>query len=289
MSVGFVGIGNMGLPMARNILRAGHELIVWDVRPAATRELEQIGAARARSLPELASSVRTTFLSLPDEGVVNEVVCGPSGLLEGSRTGDAIFDFSTVSPASTLRLAEKAAEFGVRVIDTPVTGSVTAAHAGTLTLMIGATKEIVEPYEPLLKSVGTTLLYLNEVGLGNTLKLLNNLVSLSNQAALCEALALADRLAVPRRLVGEVLSKGSADSFILDRKLDDMVNHDYRAGFFIDLAYKDLGLVLDLAKTVSARLDVVREVRKLYEDAANAGFGGLDGSGILSVLEPPNN
>ena len=286
MEVGFVGVGNMGLPMARNLLRGGHGLVVWDVRPQATEELELMGAIRAQNLNQVAASTRVTLLSLPDEKIVDDVICGPNGLLSGSQAGDTIFDLSTVSPASTRRVAEKCARNGVTVIDAPVTGSVTGAVSGTLTLMIGATKEAIEPFEPVLRSIGTTLLYLNEVGLGNSLKLLNNLVSLTNQAALCEAMALSDRLGIPRRLVGEVLSKGSADSFILNRKLDDIANHDYRPGFFIDLAYKDLGLILDLAAAVDARVGVVKETRALYGDAAKAGFGKLDGSGILAVLEP---
>jgi len=286
MEVGFVGVGNMGLPMARNLLRGGHGLVVWDVRPQATEELERMGAIRAQNLNQVAASTRVTLLSLPDEKIVDDVICGPNGLLSGSQAGDTIFDLSTVSPASTRRVAEKCARNGVTVIDAPVTGSVTGAVSGTLTLMIGATKEAIEPFEPVLRSIGTTLLYLNEVGLGNSLKLLNNLVSLTNQAALCEAMALSDRLGIPRRLVGEVLSKGSADSFILNRKLDDIANHDYRPGFFIDLAYKDLGLILDLAAAVDARVGVVKETRALYGDAAKAGFGKLDGSGILAVLEP---
>jgi 2-hydroxymethylglutarate dehydrogenase len=289
MHVGFVGTGNMGLPMARNILKAGHQLTVWDVRPEATAELERLGATRARDLKSLAESVRVTCTSLPHDGIVQAVVAGEpgrEGLLAGARSGDVIFDLSTVSPASTKRLAAQALARGVRLIDAPVSGSVSGAAAGTLAVMIGAPADVAGPYEPVLKAIGTSLFYLGEVGRGNTLKLLNNLVALTNQAVLCEAMSLADRLGVPRQMVGEVIGKSSGASFILERKLAAVVKHDYSTGFSVDLAHKDLGLALDLAGEAGARTDLVKQARQLYAEASKAGFGKLDSSGVLAMLEP---
>ena len=289
MHVGFVGTGNMGLPMARNILKAGHQLTVWDVRPEATAELERLGATRARDLKSLAESARVTCTSLPHDGVVQAVVAGEpgrEGLLAGARSGDVIFDLSTVSPASTKRLAAQALARGVRLIDAPVSGSVSGAAAGTLAVMIGAPADVAGPFEPVLKAIGTSLFYLGEVGRGNTLKLLNNLVALTNQAVLCEAMSLADRLGVPRQMVGDVIGKSSGASFILERKLAAVVKHDYSPGFYVDLAHKDLGLALDLAGEAGARTDLVKQARQLYAEASKAGFGKLDSSGVLAMLEP---
>lgn len=288
MHVGFVGTGNMGLPMARNILKAGHQLTVWDVRPEATAELERLGAERARDLRSLAQTVRVTCTSLPSDAVVQAVVLGEAGrdgLLSGAQRGDVIFDLSTVSPGSTRRLAAQASERGVRLIDAPVSGSVSGAAAGTLAVMIGATAEVASAYEPVLRAIGTSLFYLGEVGRGNTLKLLNNLVALTNQAVLCEAMALADRLGVPRQMAGDVIGKSSGASFILERKLAALVKHDYSPGFFVDLAHKDLGLALDLAAEAGARVDLVTQARQLYAEASKAGFGKLDSSGVLAMLE----
>jgi len=288
MHVGFVGTGNMGSPMAANILKAGHQLTVWDLRPEATRDLEQRGARRAADLAAVAAAVRVTLLSLPNDAVVEKVIFGDGapGLIANARSGDVIFDLSTVSPASTQRVAQRAAAQGVRVIDAPVSGSVSGAQAGTLAVMIGATHEVVAPYEPVLRAIGTNLFFLGEVGRGNVLKLLNNLVALTNQAVLCEAMALADRLGVTRETVGEVIGKSSGASFILERKLAALVKHDYRPGFFVDLARKDLGLALDLAKSAGARSELFGEAWKLYGEASAAGFGKLDSSGLLSLLEP---
>jgi 2-hydroxymethylglutarate dehydrogenase len=287
MHVGFVGTGNMGFPMAANVLKAGHQVTVWDVRPEATAELERLGARRAANLKALAEAVRVTLTSLPNDDIVQSVVAGESGLLAGAREGDVIFDLSTVSPGSTKRLAERAAARGVRVIDAPVSGSVSGAAAGTLAVMVGATEAVAGPYAPVLRAIGTSVFYLGEVGRGNTLKLLNNLVALTNQAVLCEAMALADRLGVPRQMVGDVVGKSSGASFILERKLAAVVKHDYQPGFFVDLAYKDLGLALDLAREAGARTELVKQARQLYGEASKAGLGKLDSSGLLSMLEPP--
>ncbi|HXH84425.1 MAG TPA: NAD(P)-dependent oxidoreductase [Candidatus Tectomicrobia bacterium] len=289
MHVGFVGTGNMGLPMALNVLKAGHRLTVYDRRPNATAELERLGAARAADLPALAREVRVTLLSLPDDGVVERVLFGEvpgAGLVDGAREGDVVFDLSTVSPATTRRLAERAATRGVRLIDAPVSGSVSGARAGTLAIMVGAPEEVAKPYEPVLRAMGTNVFYLGELGRGNTLKLLNNLVALTNQAVLCEAMALADRVGVPREVVGQVLGTSSGASFILERKLAAICARDYSPGFFVDLARKDLRLALALADEADAPLTLARQARALYDEASAKGFGTLDSSGLLAMLEP---
>jgi 3-hydroxyisobutyrate dehydrogenase len=286
MHVGFVGTGNMGRPMAKNILKAGHQMTVFDLRPEATAPLEALGARRAADLPSLAREVRVTLMSLPDARAVEAALWGQAGLMEGARPGDVVFDLSTVGPESTRAQHARMAERGVRLIDAPVSGSVSGAEAGTLAVMIGADAATVAPYEPILGAIGTSLFRLGGVGQGNILKLLNNYVALSNQAALCEAMALADRLGIPRQTVGEVLGKSSGASLILDRKLGAMVERDYKAGFFVDLAWKDLGLGLELADATGAKSAVGREAWKLYGQAREAGLGTLDTSGLLGLLEP---
>jgi len=289
MLIGFVGTGNMGRPMAENILKAGHQLTVYDASAEATAPLEQLGARRAKDLAALAREVRVTLTSLPDAPVVEAVLFGSPeapGLMAGARTGDVIFDLSTVGPDSTRAFAARAVEHGVRLIDAPVSGSVSGARAGTLAIMIGATAETVAPFEPIFRAIGHNVFCLGEVGRGNILKLLNNYAALSNQAVLCEVMALADRLGVPRQTVGEVLAKSSGASFILERKLQAMTARDYSPGFFVDLAWKDLGLGLALAAQHGAGTEMGREAWALYARARQAGFGKLDSSGLLRLLEP---
>ncbi len=289
MHVGFVGTGNMGGPMATNLLEAGHRLTVFDARAEATAPLEKLGARRAPDLPTVAAAVEVTLTSLPNDAIVEEVLFGTAGtpgLIAGGRAGHVVFDLSTVSPDTTRRLAVRAAERGIRLIDAPVSGSVSGAVAGTLAVMIGAPADDVAPYESVLRAIGKNLFCLGETGRGNILKLLNNYVALTNQAALCEAMALADRLGVDRQTVGEVLTRASGASFILERKLSAIVAHDYRAGFFVDLAWKDLRLVLELAERAGARTEVARQAWQLYGEASRAGFGMLDSSGLLNLLEP---
>jgi 3-hydroxyisobutyrate dehydrogenase-like beta-hydroxyacid dehydrogenase len=289
MHVGFVGTGNMGGPMATNVLKAGHQLTIFDARAEATAPLEKLGAHRAPDLPTVAAAVEVTLTSLPNDAIVEEVLFGSAGtpgLVAGAQAGHVVFDLSTVSPDTTRRLAVRAAERGVRLIDAPVSGSVSGAVAGTLAVMIGARAHDVAPYESVLRAIGKNLFCLGETGRGNILKLLNNYVALTNQAALCEAMALADRLGIDRQTVGEVLSRASGASFILERKLSALVAHDYRAGFFVDLTCKDLRLVLELAERAGARTEVARQAWELYGEASQAGFGRLDSSGLLKLLEP---
>jgi 2-hydroxymethylglutarate dehydrogenase len=289
MHVGFVGTGNMGRPMAANVLKAGHALTIFDLSPAATAPLEKAGATRAAGLPALASSVRVTLMSLPDAKAVEAALFGAGGapgLMSGAKAGDFIFDLSTVGPASTRALAARTAQQGVRLVDAPVSGSVSGAEAGTLAVMIGAPEADVKAFAPIFRAIGKSLFFLGEVGKGNILKLLNNYVALTNQAALCEAMALADRLGVSRQTVGDVVGKSSGASFILERKLAALVKHDYSPGFFVDLARKDLGLGLDLMAETKGQSAVGRAAWELYGRASEAGLGKLDTCGLLGLLEP---
>ena len=288
MHAGFVGTGNMGRPMATNILKAGHQLTVFDLDPAATKPLEALGATRADDLPSLATAVRVSLTSLPNDAAVEAVLFGSGaqpGLLDGSKSGDIVLDLSTVSPVTTQRLAKRAAERGVTLIDAPVSGSVSGAIARTLAVMVGAKAENAAAFEPLLHAIGSHVFYLGEVGRGNILKLLNNVCALTNQAVLCEALALGDRLGIPRETIGEVIGRSSGASFILERKLPALAKHDYRAGFFVELARKDLGLALGLAEGQGAEASVARAAFALYDAATAAGHGRLDSSGLLAYLE----
>lgn len=288
MHVGFVGTGSLGRPMATNILKAGHSLTVFDIDPTATAPLEALGARRAPDLPTLAAEVRITLTSLPDDAIVEAVLFGSStarGLMDGAKAGDVVFDLSTVSPATTQRLAKRAIDRGVSLIDAPVSGTVTGAVGGTLAVMIGATADYASQWESIFRAIGSHVFYVGEVGRGNALKLLNNLCALTNQAVLCEALALGDRLGIPRETVGEVIGRSSGASFILERKLPALVKHDYRPGFFAELAQKDLGLALQLADAEGAEASVARAALELYAAATAAGHGQLDSSGVLAYLE----
>jgi 2-hydroxymethylglutarate dehydrogenase len=290
MHLGFVGTGNMGRPMAKNLLVKGkHQLTIFDLSREATVPLEALGAARAGDLAALGRALRVTLLSLPDARAVEAAVFGTGsapGLMDGARPGDIIFDLSTVGPASTRRLARRCAEHEVRLVDAPVSGSVSGAEAGTLAIMIGAPADVVAPYEGIFSAMGSNIFCLGEIGHGNILKLLNNYIALTNQATLSEAMALADRLGIPRQTLGDVVSKSSGNSFILERKLSAMVKRDYAPGFHVDLGHKDLGLALELAAEVGGEAELGRQARALYERARQAGYGTLDTSSVLRLLEP---
>lgn len=289
MHLGFIGTGNMGRPMATNMIKAGHTLTVFDLDPAATAPLEALGATRAADVAAVAQAANVTFMSLPNDAIVEAVLFGRDGtpgLVDGASDGHVVFDLSTVSPESTRRNAARAAERGVRLIDAPVSGSVSGAEAGTLAVMIGAPEDVVAPYRSAVEAIGQSIFCLGEVGQGNILKLLNNLVALSSQAVLCQAMALADRVGVSRETAAAVISKSSGGSFILDRKGAAIARHDYAPGFHVELARKDLRLALELAQQAGARLDMVAPAEQLYDEAVQAGYGKLDSCGVLKILEP---
>lgn len=289
MDVGFVGVGNMGRHMSGHMLAAGHKLTVYDVSEDALASLESQGATRAADLPSVSRAASVIFLSLPNETAVKAVVIGDDthpGLLAGTQPGHVIIDLSTVSPDSTRTIAEHASKTGVRFIDAPVSGSVSGAVSGTLAVMVGASEESVATYKPLFDAIGENIFYLGEVGKGNTLKLLNNLVALSSQAVLCEAMALADRVGVDRETVANVISRSSGASFILDHKRSAFIDHDYKAGFFVELARKDLRLAIALARDAGARLELVETAERLYDEAMDSGHARLDSCGVIRVLEP---
>jgi 3-hydroxyisobutyrate dehydrogenase-like beta-hydroxyacid dehydrogenase len=275
--------------MATNMIKAGHLLTVFDVSAEATASLEALGATRATDLTAVAKAAPVTFMSLPNDAIVESVLFGSEGqpgLAGGAADGHVVFDLSTVSPKSTRRNAARAAEHGIRLIDAPVSGSVSGAVSATLSVMIGAMAKDVAPYRPAIDAIGTSVFCLGEVGAGNILKLLNNLVALTGQAVLCQAMALADRVGVDRETAAEVISKSSGASFILDRKRNAIVAHDYSPGFHVELARKDLRLALELAEQAGARLDIVKPAEHLYDEAVQAGFGKLDSCGVVKVLEP---
>ena len=230
-----------------------------------------------------------TLLSLPDARAVEAALFGAPGapgLMAGAKAGTSSSTCPRWGRRARAAWPPAPAQNGVRLVDAPVSGSVSGAEAGTLAVMIGAPEGDVKPFEPIFRAIGKSLFFLGEVGKGNILKLLNNYIALTNQAALCEAMALADRLGVARQTVGEVVGKSSGASFILERKLAALVKHDYSPGFFVDLARKDLGLGLELMAETKGESVVGRAAWELYGRASEAGLGKLDSSGLLGLLEP---
>lgn len=295
-SLGFIGLGAMGLPMARNLLRKGFKVTVVRHRgPDAPAALAALGAAVVASPHELGGRAEVVILMLPTSREVEEVVLGSGGptsrglggggLAGVMRPGQIVLDMGTSDPASTRRIAAALAGGGVAFVDAPVTGGVKGAEAGTLTIMVGGPSEAVERVRPVLQSLGTVVVHVGGSGTGHVVKILNNLIAISTTALIAEALELAERSGVARSTVFEVLEQGSANSTTLRGVAARLREGLFEPGFKLVLARKDLRLAEALAEAVGVRLDVTAAARAMYDRACDAGMGDLDTVAIATMRQ----
>lgn len=286
MKIGFVGLGAMGKPMACNLLAAGYEVYAFDVMEAAVREMEEKGAKGCVGAAEAARQADAVICSLPNAKIVEGVMCGEGGVLESCRKGAVIIDMSSVAPNSTRAMAKKAAEYGVRYIDAPVSGGVSGAQAGTLTIMVGADDDAFEAVRPVLAVLGKNICHVGEVGGGDAIKMVNNLLLGCNMAALAEALALGVKCGLSVETMREVISVSSGRSYAMEAKLEKFIMADrFDGGFAVDLQYKDLGLALEASRDERTPLPMTAAAVQVYEMARAMGQGREDMSSVVKVWE----
>ena len=287
MKVGFIGLGAMGKPMALNLLRAGHTLIVKNnLNESAVQELVAHGAIKAESPRELAEQVDAVITMLPTGAIVEQVVLGEQGILAGAKPGLCIIDMSSVAPSFTQKMARLAEERNLGYIDAPVSGGVKGAAEGTLTIMVGGEQELVNRWRPLLEVMGKKIYHVGDVGAGDAVKIVNNLLLAINMAATAEAFALGTKIGLDPQTLFEIISASSGNSYALSAKLPNFVfKGNFTAGFAIDLQYKDLELAVQTAKEAKVPLLLTNVAQQLYEQARAAGLGREDISAIIKPLE----
>ena len=276
----------MGTPMSINLLNAGHELMVYDVRVEAMTEPVRLGAKIARSPKEVAQASDFVVTSLPTTKALEEVVLGRDGVLEGAMRGCVLIDTSTVSPSSIKRMAHIAKEKGVEVLDAPVSGGVAGAKAATLTVMVGGDKGVFERCQEIFHAIGKNIYHVGDVGSGNAVKLTNNLMSLVNLAALSEGMVLGMKAGVDPETLHRVIGVSTGRSYALEVKLSNLISKGrFEAGFAIDLACKDLGLAVGLGRELGVPLFVTNVAQQVYELARARGMGRLDHTAVIKLLE----
>jgi 2-hydroxy-3-oxopropionate reductase len=283
--LGFIGLGIMGRPMAKNLLKAGHALVVHNRSQGAVQELVGLGAKAAESPAAVAREARLVILMLPNSPDVERVALGPNGLIEGVRTGGTIVDMSTISPLVTKKVGAALAEKGVRMLDAPVSGGEKGATEGTLSIMTGGDPAVFQECLPVLQAMGKTITHLGPLGSGGFTKLANQIIVAVNLTALAEALTLAAKAGLDLELTLKALGGGLAGSRCLDQKTPNYLAHDFKPGFKIDLHYKDLGLIMDAARALGVPVPATALVQELFAAARVKGRGQLDHSGIVTVLE----
>ncbi len=276
MRIGFIGLGIMGRGMVGNLLKAGHELIVYNRGTERMQPFVDRGAKAAASPAEVAAGSEITGVCVTDDAAVEAVLSGPEGLLEGLGPDGIVLDHSTISPEQTLRAARAAAERGAEWLDAPVTGGDRGAAAGTLTIMVGGSAAGFRRVQPYLQVIGKTLVHVGGSGKGQLVKLINNFIGGIALAAAAEGLTIGLRGGVPLETLMRVLTAGSADSVSLRLLAERLQSGDDRPGFSLANRLKDMDLALAAARALGACLPVGAVAAEMFRERAAAGEKDLD-------------
>jgi 2-hydroxy-3-oxopropionate reductase len=284
-TIGFIGLGIMGRPMAKNLRKAGFPLIVHNRSRAAVEDLVQSGAKAGPSPREVAAQSDILITVLPNSPDVEAVALGKDGIIEGARRGLIYIDMSTISPIVSQKVGQALAQRGVRMLDAPVSGGEKGAIDGALSIMVGGEASVFEGVRPIFEAMGKTITLLGPLGFGGFTKLANQIIVALNLTALGEALTLARKAGLDRELTLKALAGGLAGSRCLDQKTPNYVSGTYNPGFKIDLHFKDLGLIMESARALGVPLPTTAVVQELFSALRVKGRGGIDHSGVITLLE----
>jgi 2-hydroxy-3-oxopropionate reductase len=284
-TVGFVGLGIMGRPMLRNLLKAGHTVVAYGRNAKKVDACVADGAERAASNREVGERAAIIFTMLPDGPEVEEVVLGPEGILAGCKAGSLIVDMSSISPIVSQKIAAACGAMGVDFMDAPVSGGEPKAIEGTLAIMVGGSDAAFQRAEPLLKCMGSSVTLTGPVGAGNTTKLANQIMVACNIAAMGEALALATRCGLDPEVVFNAVKGGLAGSAVLNAKAPMLIARNFKPGFTIRLHQKDLRNALQTAEANKVYLPLTAQVQQMILSLMGDGKGELDHSAIATFAE----
>ena len=283
--IGFVGLGIMGKPMSMNLLKAGYELMVYDINSEAVKEVVKAGATACSSPKDVAAKTEIIITMLPNSPHVKKVVLGENGVLQGVKPGSIIIDMSSIAPLVSKEVAAKAAEFKVTMIDAPVSGGEPKAIDGTLSIMVGGDQATFDHCYPILTKMGKSVVLCGGIGAGNTTKLANQIIVALNIAALSEALVLGTKAGVNPEVIYNAIRGGLAGSTVMDAKTPMMLNGNFKPGFKIDLHIKDLANAIDTAHEVGVPLPLTSQVMEILQALKIDGKGQNDHSSIIQFYE----
>ena len=283
--IGFIGLGIMGKPMVRNLRKAGHELVVYDIFTKSIDEVVGEGIDRGASAKDVAARTALVITMLPDGPEVEQAVLGPGGVLEGVHAGSIVVDMSSISPLVSQKMAAACKEKGVAFLDAPVSGGEPKAVDGTLAIMVGGDADTFSKVEPILKLMGSSVVLTGGVGAGNVTKLANQIIVACNIAGMSEALVLADRCGVDSEVVFNAIKGGLAGSTVLNAKAPMVIARNFKPGFRIRLHQKDLRNALLTAESKKVALPLTSLVQQMLMALMNRGSGDLDHSAIFTFIE----
>jgi 2-hydroxy-3-oxopropionate reductase len=283
--VGFVGLGIMGKPMARNVMEAGYDLVVYNRSRGPVDEMVEDGASAAGNPREVAENSDIVITMLPDSPDVRKVVAGENGVLEGVGEGSLLVDMSTISPVVTEELATQVKKKGASMLDAPVSGGDVGAIEGTLSIMVGGSEEDFERARPLFEAMGKTIVHVGGNGAGQVTKAANQVVVALTIEAVSEALVLGSKGGVAPEKILDVLSGGLAGNKVMEVKREKFLSHDFSPGFRSELHHKDLGIALAAGRAYGVVLPVTAIVDQMLLSMKKKGWGGEDHSALLRVVE----
>jgi 3-hydroxyisobutyrate dehydrogenase-like beta-hydroxyacid dehydrogenase len=286
MKVGFIGVGNMGGPMCRNIIKnTNHEVIVFDLEAAAMAACTALGASAGASVADVARRCDVVITSLPMPKHVEQVALGPGGIGENAKPGTVYIDLSTNAPSVARRVAEGLQAKGIPMLEAPVSGGVSGAEAATIVIMVGGDEAVFEAQRPLLAAFSKEVVHLGAVGFGSVAKLINNQLAFSNMAAAAEALAIGAMSGIDMAKLHAVIENASGFSLGYRSVSGKAFSGEYKPGFALDLAHKDQRLALELADELGVPGLIGPQVMALMRMARAAGLGGEDSSAVMKVYE----
>lgn len=285
MKIGLIGLGIMGKPMAKNLLKAGYDLTVFDRMQAPVDDLAAAGAKAAPDVRALAGAVDVILTMLPNSPHVKSVVMDEGGVLETVRPGTVFIDMSSISPIASREIAAALAEKGVEMLDAPVSGGEPKAIDGTLSFMVGGKPEVFDQYKDLLGAMGASVVRCGDIGAGNVTKLCNQIVVAVNIAAVGEALMLGQMAGVEPDAIYRAIRGGLAGSTVMDAKAPMMMDRNFKPGFKVDLHIKDLNNVLETAKSLDAPTLLTNQVMEMMKVLHRDGEGQSDHSALVKFYE----
>jgi len=283
--IGFIGLGIMGKPMAKNLLKAGYSLVAYDIVTDALKEVVAAGAEEGKSPKDVAARSEIIITMLPNSPHVKEVVLGANGVLEGAKPGTILVDMSSIAPLVSKEVYEKVKAKGVVMLDAPVSGGEPKAIDGTLSIMVGGPEDAYKEDENILKAMGASVVLVGEIGSGNVTKLANQIIVALNIAAMSEAMVLATKAGVDPEKVYMAIRGGLAGSTVLDAKVPMVLNRNFKPGFRIELHIKDLMNALDTAHGVGVPIPLTSQVMEIMQALKVDGMEKNDHNSIIRYYE----
>lgn len=285
MKIGFIGLGIMGKPMSKNLLKAGYELVVMDRNLDTVSEIVALGAVAAKTPKAVAELSDVIITMLPNSPQVKEVALGENGLIEGARPGTILIDMSSIAPLASREISEALAAKQIAMLDAPVSGGEPKAIDGTMSVMVGGDKAVFDKCYEIMKSMAGSVVHTGDIGAGNVTKLANQVIVALNIAAMSEALVLATKAGVDPNLVFQAIRGGLAGSTVLEAKAPMVMDRNFKPGFRIDLHIKDLANALDTSHGVGAQLPLTSLVMEMMQALKADGHGQSDHSAIARYYE----